>query len=151
MIELSINIKHYWDCFKKGISNLIYYFKVVWNDREWDWEFMVSLQKRKLESMIRYYSTNQYFVEQEIEVRYMKIAKYCLETIGNVYLDENKYVNDKNFDRIRKENGLSPVENEFWKAFKEKNYDYFNEDVYEEKLWHLYNKIIQTRGRKWWD
>lgn len=148
MIE---KIKLYWDCFKKGILNLVHYFNVIWNDRDWDWEFMLNLQKRKLDSMIKHYSTEDYFENQEVELRYMKIAKYCLENLENIHLEEDKYVNDRNFERIRKENGHSPVENGFWEKFKERNYEYFKEDVYEEKLWYLYNKIIQTRGRNWWD
>ena len=150
MIE---KIKFKLDCFKKGILNLIHYFNVIWNDRDWDWKFMIFLQKRKLDSMIHYYSTGKYFKNQDVELRYMKVAKYCIDTIttGIVLLPEDKYVNDRNFEKIRKENGLSPVKDGFWENFKEKNYEYFKEDVYKEKLWYLYNKIIQTKGRNWWD
>jgi hypothetical protein len=148
MIE---KIKIRWNCFKKGVLNLVHYFYVIWNDRDWDWCFMMDLQKRKLDSMIKHYETNNCFIDQEIELRYMKIAKYCIENLGNVNATKNKYINDKNFERIRSANGHSPMENGFWKAFKDKNYEYFINDVYEEKLWYLYNKIIQTRARKWWD
>ncbi len=148
MIE---KLKTRWNCFKKGILNLVYYFHVIWSDRDWDWSFMMDLQKHKLDSIIKHYETNNCFVNQEIELRYMRIAKYCIENIGNVHAAEKRYINDKNFERIRDANGQSPMENGFWKSFKDKNYEYFINDVYEEKLWYLYNRIIQTRARKWWD
>ena len=30
---------HYYRKFIQGIENLIYYFKVIWSDRQWDYEF----------------------------------------------------------------------------------------------------------------
>ena len=153
MIKININrIKIHWDCFKKGIKNLIHYFKVVWRDRDWDWQFMIDLQRRKLQSMVQYYSENKCFFGQERELRYMKIALYCLEYLERgSEVTKGKHVNDKNFERIRVANGYSPSPVGFWTNFKEKNFDYYFEDVYEEKLWYLYNKIIQTHAKAWWD
>ena len=150
-------LKIHWDCFKKGIRNLIHYFSVVWKDRDWDWEFMIDLQKRKLDSMIHYYETNKCFKNQDVELRYMKIAQYCIKHLSEASVEmtlpdgSKKYVNDRNFKRIREANGSTPVDNDFWKRFKERNEEYFLEDVYEEKLWYIYNKIIQMRGRSWWN
>lgn len=151
-------LRIYFRCFIIGIKNLIHYFNIIWNDRDWDWAFMIYLQKRKLELMITYYSENEGFVDQKSELRYMKIAKYCLDNISvgpsEMTLPDGsrRYVNDKNFERIRSANGQSPVERkDFWKKFKEKNSDYYYEDIYEEKLWYIYNKIIQMRAKNWWD
>lgn len=151
-------LKIHWKCFKIGIRNLIHYFKVIWRDRDWDWSFMIYLQKRKLDSMISYYTENKCFEGQDSEVRYMKIARYCLENISvgssEMTLPDGtkRYVNDKNFERIREANGQHPVNRtNFWEDFKRKNEEYYYEDVYEEKLWYIYNKIIQMRAKNWWD
>ena len=155
MITLT-RLKIHWFYFKRGIKNLIHYFKVVWRNCDWDWEFMIELQKRKLDSMIEYYSNHKSFVGQEIELRYMKIARYCIRYLSETCIDLKnsdgtlKYVNDKNFKRIREANGHKPVTKEFWEKFKSRNQEYYLEDVYEEKLWYIYNKIIQTRSR-WWN
>ena len=152
MIKLTVNrLKIHWDCFKKGIRNLVHYFKVVWQDRDWDWEFMIDLQRKKLESMIEYYSTGDYFEGQSRELRYMRIALHCLENLENGEVSKGKVVNDKNFERIRQTNGHSPSKDGFWENFKQRNPEYYYEDVYEEKLWYLYNKIIQTHAKAWWD
>ena len=150
-------LRIHWKCFKIGIRNLIHYFKVVWKDRDWDWSFMINLQKRKLDSMISYYTENKCFEDQEHEVRYMKIARYCLENLSvgssEMILPDGtkRYVNDKNFERIRQANGQRPEKSGFWEKFKERNEEYYFEDVYEEKLWYIYNKIIQMRAKQWWD
>jgi len=34
-----------------GISNLIYWFKIIWKDRDWDYSFLLTILKHKLESM----------------------------------------------------------------------------------------------------
>lgn len=143
-------LKLWWICLRIGLRNVIYYFPVIWKDRDWDWCFMMNLQKRKLESMIKYYSRYNCFVGQEIEVRYMKIALYCLNNIGNVKLPTN-YVNDRNFNRIRGINGEMPVSKDFWKDIKEEHKEYYYNDVYIQKLWHLYHKILRERAQRWWD
>jgi hypothetical protein len=37
--------------FKYGVENLFRYFKVVWNDRDWDYSFWIAMNIKKLGSM----------------------------------------------------------------------------------------------------
>ena len=37
------NITGFWHNLTYGIKNLIYYFPVIWNDRYWDYEYMLDL------------------------------------------------------------------------------------------------------------
>jgi hypothetical protein len=34
-----------------GIKNLVRWFGIIWGDRDWDWEFLAIMMKRKLEFM----------------------------------------------------------------------------------------------------
>ena len=46
----------------RGISNLISYFRLIWKDRDWDYGFMLELERKKLQRAIKWYEKNDYGV-----------------------------------------------------------------------------------------
>ncbi len=48
---------------KQGIKNLFKYFKVIWNDRDWDFEYIYDLFEVKLTSMHKYFSSRDRIAE----------------------------------------------------------------------------------------
>lgn len=36
-----------------GLKNLWAWVSVIWNDRQWDWEYMLRIEKKKLDCMIK--------------------------------------------------------------------------------------------------
>ena len=46
-VLIKLTMKQYYRKFKQGIGNLIYYFKVIWNDRQWDYAFFYRLELKK--------------------------------------------------------------------------------------------------------
>ena len=55
---MSINIQY--RSIKTGIKNLIFYFKVIWNDRFWDSYFIYILLDKKLQQMENNWCVNTY-------------------------------------------------------------------------------------------
>ena len=45
--------------FRQGIKNLYKYFKVVWNDQDWDSEFIYDLLEVKLKNMQKYFASDK--------------------------------------------------------------------------------------------
>ena len=41
--------------FKEGISNLIYWFPVIWRDRNYDHYYLSEILRHKLKSMVKFY------------------------------------------------------------------------------------------------
>ena len=39
-----------------GLKNLWAWAPVIWNDRQWDWEYMLRIEKKKLDCMIKWYT-----------------------------------------------------------------------------------------------
>ena len=39
-----------------GLKNLWAWVSVIWNDRQWDWEYMLRIEKKKLDCMIKWYT-----------------------------------------------------------------------------------------------
>ena len=44
---------------KQGIKNLFKWFKVIWNDREWDYGYFYDLLEVKLKSMQKFYNSDK--------------------------------------------------------------------------------------------
>ena len=71
-----------------GIQNLIKYFNVIWNDRDWDFNYFFYLLKKKLQCMEDY--TRRYGNHEDSEQDADNIKK-CIELINK--LIEDDYIN----------------------------------------------------------
>lgn len=67
--RLWYNIKQFPNNCKYGIINLINYFSIVWNDRDWDNAFTEKFLIFKLKRQAKYISKNERFVGWEREVQ----------------------------------------------------------------------------------
>jgi hypothetical protein len=123
---------------RKGISNLIYYFPIIWEDRDWDYCYIYVMIEAKLERMIKYWETSiasQYaylHVGSESDLRYMRIALRLLQTIKNeelMYEYANKVENNNVDDR-----------SEILRYYIEK----------EKKVKRLFWKIMNEKLERWW-
>ena len=80
--------------FKKlytGIKNLIIWFPIIWNDRDWDHWFIFALLLRKFKNMLYRYETEELFVGQERIARQLKYCVFLLDRIVNDKYDYDNY------------------------------------------------------------
>ena len=75
-------MKQYYRKFKQGIGNLIYYFKVIWNDRQWDYEFFYHLELRKVQKMIKWWSSSDNITSKNTILRDLRICEYLLKVLS---------------------------------------------------------------------
>lgn len=152
---------------KYGVENLIYWFKVIWNDRSWDSYFIFIILKHKLSQMEKDFRLKGMHVGSNKDADKMKICILLLNRIINDnYWDlaggEKHYRKwgtpelssepiDKEFSRliINHENCKTEEdEKQMNKEFKEisKKEEYLKkQDV--RYLFHIISKHIFT----WWD
>ena len=64
-----------WNKIKVGISNILWWFKVIWNDRQYDFEFIYVIELRKIQRMIKWSDI------------YLTIQLYLCIYVFNVVLD----------------------------------------------------------------
>ncbi len=85
-----------------GVENLIKYFHVIWNDRDWDWSFWIDLNLKKLKNMehnIRNYGNHVY---HERDADNIHKAILALERIRNDDYHENVFKNhDKKYGELK--------------------------------------------------
>jgi len=73
-----------YNSFVKGITNLFNWFKIIWNDRQWDYYYFLVIIQKKLELMINYRLNSPHFVKyvgRDTDLRQMYIAKEAVDRL----------------------------------------------------------------------
>ena len=122
------------------------YSKLLKEDRDWDWAYMVELEQFKLKRMSKYFAESQLVRGWEQMVSEINL---CIKLIDVVMERDQKgylYNNTKKLPYINSKN---------WKRFiswhPESINDYYLDDLRQAKALHLYNLIRTYRMRSWWD
>ena len=103
---------YYYRKFKQGIENLFYYFKVIWNDRQWDYTFFYYLELKKVQKMIQWWSSGNNVTNEKNVLRDLRICEYLLKVLSKevdpieivithpISFTFPRYVNLKNISRF---------------------------------------------------
>lgn len=69
-----------------GISNIIKYFKIVWNDRDYDYTYIFNILRFKLEKQAKYINDKNRFISSRRNAELMLLTSRLIELIkGDVY------------------------------------------------------------------
>lgn len=120
------------------------YSKLLKEDRDWDWAYMLELEQFKLKRMSKYFAESQLVHGWEQMVSEINLCIKLIDIVlerdqkGYLYSGTKKlpYVNVKNWKRFVSWYLESP---------------YYLEDLRKAKALHLYNLIRTYRMRSWWD
>ena len=141
------------------IKKIFKYIKLSYNDWDWDYCYMLILEKAKLEDMARYYATCNI---AETDWAVARDAKICIKLIDIISGEDSSYdvkYNQKDFDVIItkyvniKNIKRFDVPNYFSSAYKT-NVDLrylIKDDLRIKKAWNLYCKIREYNMRDWWN
>lgn len=121
-------------------------YKCIKKDNDWDWVYLMTLEKEKLINMANYFSKSRLVVGWENDVKWIN---YCIKLINIIIEDdfpvrnnEDKYVNLRNVKR-------------FYNCHELTNNDmedsYIKNMIYTLKAENLYYEIRKNYTRKWWD
>ena len=149
-------MKQYYRKFKQGIGNLIYYFKVIWNDRQWDYTFFYRLELKKVQKMIEWWSSGDNVTSEKSVLRDLRICEYLLkvlsEEIDNMEMISThpiqykftRYINLKNISRF-----IPADQSDLIKEWSKSQW--LKQDMYILKCKNLYYTIRNYRMGIWWD
>ena len=120
------------------------YSKILKEDRDYDFEYMLDLEKFKLKRMSEYFSKSQIISDWERVVKEINLCIKLIDIItekdppGYLYNGTKKlpYVNTRNYKR-------------FLKYIYDN--DFYRDDLRQTKALYLYNLIRTYRMRSWWD
>ena len=137
-------------------SRKIWHFiKVGWKDQDWDYAYMLYMEKAKLEDMAKYYATSHIAVNDWAVARDAKICSRLIDIING---DDASFTYNEKWQKIK----LKRVNTKNWKRFircgrfsewlENEDYRYIIEDdIRIGKAWNLYCKIRQYNMRSWWN
>lgn len=141
------------------IKKIFKYIKLAYNDLDWDYYYMLILEKAKFEDIANYF-TKSNIAEEDWAVA--RDAKICIKLIDIINGKDSSYdmkYNQKNFDVIiTKYVNIKNI-----KRFDESNYlsnDYkanvdlrylVKDDLRIKKAWNLYCKIREYNMKDWWN
>lgn len=138
------------------------FIKLGWKDQDWDYAYMLYMEKAKLEDMARYYATCNI---AETDWAVARDARICSKLIDIINGDNSSYAiiyKEKGQWDNFKVNKLKRVNTKNWKRFirieqfpeqlkNEDLRDMMEDDLRIEKAWSLYHKIRQYNMRSWWN
>lgn len=135
-------MRHFLYNLKYGIKNLFKYFKIIWNDRHWDYSFILILLKFKLETIKNSYSKKHHSTDVPYQLKYINICIILLDRlIENNFLEEelNNLYEGKEFLEFDENN--IPKINDIWNR----------QSILRKKHMKLLMSILEKRIESWWD
>jgi len=76
---------------KYGVKNLYKWFRVIWNDRDWDHHYIFQVLKFKLEKQAKQFIKSGYTKSAEREAELMMTCVRLIDKIQNEYYFEEMY------------------------------------------------------------
>ena len=73
--------RYYHKYVKYGVKNLIYWFPIIWKDRNWDSGYIFTIMKHKLTSQADYIGRRDFHTRAQIDAKRMRL---CVKLIGLV-------------------------------------------------------------------
>ena len=73
--------KYYHKYFKQGVKNLIYWFPIIWKDRNWDDHYIFEVLKHKLKAQAKYIGDRDFHTRAQLDAKRMRL---CVKLIQKV-------------------------------------------------------------------
>lgn len=145
---------------ERGISNLIYYFKVIWKQRDWDHAYMEELLLTKLERWYKRYSGNIQLPYEGIE-KDLQAMRICINILKrrrdswytDVWHSKYAYKEDYVFEPIPDKLGYCEMKSiGLTEEEKEKSTEWLHKcNKVEKRDWEIFCDILKKYGERWWD
>ena len=124
----------------EGIKNIIYWFPIIWKDRNWDQSFIYEVLKHKLKAQANYIETKDRHTRAKQDARRMRLCVSLIQicqddTYNTEYMDYAE--TDFWFEDVEDKPGYSTIES---KIIWEKYDDYFK------KYPLIYKRVMNGEG-----
>lgn len=128
-----------------GIKNLFYYFPVIWNDRYWDYEYLLVLLEYKLQQMREGLIKNGIIEEKQLQktVQQIDVIIQNLRDYPNAF-EIYEDLHQEDLQKIKSMTNKT-IQDELCKDFIEKSIEFEN------KIWRNIWDGLKKHGRGFWD
>lgn len=77
--------KYYHKMFRTGVKNLIYWFPIIWKDRNWDSHYIFEIMKHKLSSQADYIGRNDRHTRAQQDARRMRLCVKLMKLVQDEF------------------------------------------------------------------
>lgn len=126
--------------FKRGIKNLIYWFPIIWKDRDWDSSYIFDIMKHKLSSTANYIGGRDRHIRSHQDARRMKL---CVKLMGLV---QDDFYSSEYSDYHKTKHWFEPVPGDEKLSSWESRLLQENFDDYFKKYPLVYRRVLNGEG-----
>lgn len=147
---------------KEGIDNLIYWFPIIWQDRDFDHYYLIAILRHKMKSMVKFYNgPHAWSLDAPKLAHQMKVCEIILDRlIEDDYNREGYDTHDEKWGELefttddktgrfticRKNRNMNEeLEQEEYKTVWEKEEELRKADI------EMLFETIRNNLQKWWD
>jgi hypothetical protein len=125
---------------KLGVKNIIYWFPIIWKDRNWDFKYTLDILKHKLIVQAEYTKEKSLHLNSERDAEKMML---CVRLIEKIYDD---FYSSEYHQYHKIKTWFEPVEDKpGFSSWKSKQIEE-NFDDYFKKYPLIYKKVLQEKG-----
>ena len=73
--------RYYHKYFKQGVKNIIYWFPVIWKDRNWDDHYIFDILKHKLKAQAKYIGDRDWHTRAQLDAKRMRLCVKLIEKV----------------------------------------------------------------------
>jgi len=132
--------KYYHKFLKHGIKNIIYWFPIIWKDRNWDHDYIFRLLQHKLKAQSKYIGSNNRHTRAQYDAQRMNICVNLMQKLQDSFYDL-EYM-----DYAKERHWFEPCKDREGYSTWESKTLYENFDVYFKKYPLVYKKVMKGEG-----
>lgn len=124
---------------KQGVKNIIYWFPIVWKDRNWDDSYIFDILKHKLKAQAKYIGS------RGIHVNAKRDAEWMMTFVGLMDKIESAFYQMEYMDFHKTKHWFEPTENEGYSTWESRELEE-NFDEYFAKYPLIYKRVLNGEG-----
>lgn len=132
--------KYYHKFLKHGIKNIIYWFPIIWKDRNWDHDYIFRILQHKLKAQSKYIGSNDRHTRAQYDAQRMNLCVNLMQKLQDSFYDLEymDYAKDRHwFEPCEDKEGYSTWESEnIWEEY----------DQYFKKYPNIYRRVMNGAG-----
>jgi hypothetical protein len=125
---------------KNGIKNLIYWFPIIWKDRNWDSHYIFEIMKHKLSSQADYIGRRDLHTRAQLDAKRMKLCVKLMKLV------QDEFYSGEYSDFHKTKHWFEDIENKPGYSSWESRLLEENFDDYFKKYPLIYKRVINGEG-----
>lgn len=132
--------KYYHKYFKQGVKNIIYWFPIIWKDRNWDGHYIFEILQHKLKAQADYIGRRDLHTRAQLDAKRMRL---CVKLIKKV--QEEDYTMEY-MDYAKDRVWFTPCEDREGSSLYNSEEVWEKYDEYFKKYPLIYKRVLKGEG-----